>query len=156
MFHKFPTLMYDGSMLVASDSFKMILMDNSYVLDSVFTPQVKYTDISAHELPTGGGYTHGGVVMTGTSLVVSGDLMKFISDRTSWIGSGGGFSFRYAVIYDDSDTATPKGLMCGVQMDSIITIGGADTLNIDGFGGDALNPGIIWQMQAPGTVEEFY
>lgn len=61
------------------------------------------------ETANGGGYTTGGNAATVTSSSQSGGTFKLVLASPSvWTASGGGFSFRYAVL-TDSTTGTNVG-----------------------------------------------
>ncbi len=58
---------------------------------------------SAAELSTGGGYTAGGVNCTVTSSTQSGGVFKLTlaaPASPTWTASGGGFTFRYVILYN--------------------------------------------------------
>lgn len=59
------------------------------------------TAASATELSTGGGYTAGGnnaAVSAATS--TSGTYKLVLADPATWTASGGGFTFRYVILYN--------------------------------------------------------
>lgn len=61
------------------------------------------TAASATELGTSGGYTAGGVNCTVTSAVSTGGVYKLIlaaPASPTWTASGGGFTFRYVILYN--------------------------------------------------------
>lgn len=61
------------------------------------------------DLVTGGGYTQGGNAATTTSSAQAAGAYKLIlANPATWTASGGGFTFRYAILYD-STTSTPVG-----------------------------------------------
>lgn len=61
------------------------------------------------DLATGGGYTQGGNAASTTSATQSAGTYKLIlAAPTAWTASGGGFTFRYAVLYN-STTNVPYG-----------------------------------------------
>lgn len=56
------------------------------------------------DLATSGGYTAGGNNVTTTSWTQSGGVAKLIlTDPTTWTASGGGFTFRYALLVDKTN-----------------------------------------------------
>ena len=63
------------------------------------------TALSATELATGGGYTAGGnnAAVT-TALSTSGVYKLVLADPATWTASGGGFTFRYVILYNLSLT----------------------------------------------------
>lgn len=61
------------------------------------------TAASATELSTGGGYTAGGVNCTITSASQSAGVFKLVlaaPGSPTWTASGGGFTFRYVILYN--------------------------------------------------------
>ena len=65
------------------------------------------TAASATELSTSGGYTAGGVNCTITSAVSTAGVYKLIlaaPASPTWTASGGGFTFRYVILYNLSQT----------------------------------------------------
>ena len=65
------------------------------------------TAASATELSTGGGYTAGGVNCTVTSAASTSGVYKLIlaaPASPTWTASGGGFTFRYVILYNLSLT----------------------------------------------------
>jgi hypothetical protein len=65
------------------------------------------TAVSASELGTSGGYTAGGVVCTVTSAAQTAGVYKLIlaaPASPTWTASGGGFTFRYVILYNLTNT----------------------------------------------------
>jgi hypothetical protein len=61
------------------------------------------------DLATGGGYTAGGnAATTSSSAQTSGTYKLVLADPTTWTASGGGFTFRYVILYN-STTNIPYG-----------------------------------------------
>jgi len=84
-----------------SDTWQLILSNT--------TPNVatNTTAASASELATSGGYTAGGVNCTVTSSVATGGVFKLTLAAPvspTWTASGGGFTFRYVILYNLTQT----------------------------------------------------
>lgn len=65
------------------------------------------TAASASELGSGGGYTAGGVVCTVTSSSQTAGVYKLIlaaPASPTWTASAGGFTFRYVILYNLTNT----------------------------------------------------
>lgn len=63
------------------------------------------TAVSATELGTAGGYTAGGNNAAVTSSVAAAGVFKLtLADPATWTGSGAGFTFRYAILYNLTQT----------------------------------------------------
>lgn len=80
-----------------ADSWKLIL---SNTVPDVATHT---TAASASELGTAGGYTAGGVSATITSSVQTAGVYKLTlaaPASPTWTASGGGFTFRYVILYN--------------------------------------------------------
>jgi hypothetical protein len=84
-----------------SDSWKIILSNTAPNVASDTTAS------SATELSTGGGYTAGGVSCTVTSHAQTGGVYKLVlaaPASPTWTASGGGFTFRYVILYNLTNT----------------------------------------------------
>lgn len=58
---------------------------------------------SASELTTSGGYTVNGNTCAVTSSTQTGGIQKLIlASPAAWTGSGGGFTFRYAILWNQT------------------------------------------------------
>lgn len=63
------------------------------------------TAASATELGTAGGYTAGGNNAAITSSASTAGVFKLtLADPATWTGSGAGFTFRYAILYNLTQT----------------------------------------------------
>jgi hypothetical protein len=60
------------------------------------------------DLATSGGYTAGGNNVSTTSSGMNGsDFVLVLADPTTWTGSGGGFTFRYALLVNKTNNIIP-------------------------------------------------
>lgn len=85
-----------------SDTWKIALALTVNAADTTFTP-------GTTDLATGGGYTAGGTAVTITSATQSAGTYKLIlTSPSAWTATGGGFTFRYVILWD-STTSTPVG-----------------------------------------------
>jgi hypothetical protein len=85
----------------SSDTWQLILSNTAPVVAT------DTTAASATELGTAGGYTAGGVNCTVTSSVSTAGVFKLILAAPvspTWTASGGGFTFRYVILYDLTQT----------------------------------------------------
>jgi len=85
------------------------------------------TDIT--EIAAGGGYTAGGNVSTIGISEASGTVTVTASDPTAWTASGGGITFRYAALYND--TASGKPLVAYWDNGSSTPVTAGNTLQVD-------------------------
>lgn len=84
-----------------TDSWRLILSNTA---PNVATDT---TAASATELGTSGGYTAGGVVATVTSSAQTAGVFKLTLAAPvspTWTASGGGFTFRYVILYNLTNT----------------------------------------------------
>ena len=84
-----------------TDTWKLILSNTAPVVAT------DTTALSATELGTGGGYTAGGVACTVTSAAQTAGVYKLVlaaPASPTWTGSGAGFTFRYVILYNLTNT----------------------------------------------------
>jgi hypothetical protein len=84
-----------------TDSWRLILSNTAPVVAT------DTTAASATELGTSGGYTAGGVVCTVTSAAQTAGVYKLVlaaPASPTWTASGGGFTFRYVILYNLTNT----------------------------------------------------
>jgi|GEM_PF-3039700 len=89
---------------------------------------------SAAELTTGGGYTVNGNTCAVTSSTQTGGVQKLIlASPATWTGSGGGFTYRYAILWNQTVDALfgywDKGASQAVAAGETLTV------NLDGTNG---------------------
>ena len=114
-----------------SDTWKVALT-NTAPNASTHTVLADITDLT-----TSGGYTAGGNTCSITSSAQTGGTYKLVlGSPATWTASGGGFTFRYAVLYDATATNALVGwwdngssiVMNGTNADTF-------TLTLDGTNG---------------------
>ncbi len=84
-----------------TDTWKLILSNTAPVVAT------DTTAASATELGTAGGYTAGGVTCTVTSSLQTAGVYKLTlaaPASPTWTASGGGFTFRYVILYNLTNT----------------------------------------------------
>lgn len=84
-----------------TDTWKLILSNTAPVVAT------DTTAASATELSTAGGYTAGGVTCSITSAVQTAGTYKLIlaaPAAPTWTASGAGFTFRYVILYNLTNT----------------------------------------------------
>lgn len=96
------TMLWKGQINASTDTFKMILMDLGFVFDK--DAHSAYADVSAYELPTGNGYTAGGVALTLDTITTDNteDRCEVTFQNVQWVASGGALATVGAIIYNDS------------------------------------------------------
>ena len=96
------TMLWKGQINAETDTFKLILMDLGFVFNK--DTHCQYTDVSAYELPTGNGYTVGGVTLTLLDITTDNveDRCEVTFQNAQWTASGGSLSTVGAIIINDS------------------------------------------------------
>ncbi len=97
------------------------------------TPSASNATLSqVTELTTGGGYTAGGIsVGTITGSQTSGTFKLTGSTDPVWTASGGGFTARYAILYNDTPTSPADPLIGYWDYGSSVTLVAGETLTVD-------------------------
>lgn len=116
---------------LGSDTLKVILSNTAPAL----TNEVK-SDIT--ELSTSGGYTSGGQSLTVTTAAQTSGVYYLIANDLTWTGSGGGFSFRYAIVFNDTPTSPADPLIGYVDYGYTVTIASGQTFTFDISGSSGL------------------
>jgi hypothetical protein len=107
----------------SSASFKVMLTNTAPVATNAVKTDI--TDITA-----GNGYTAGGTVTTVTRSNASGVETIFCSDVV-FTATGAVGPFRYAVLYNDTQTTPAKPLVGWADYGSGVTMASADTFTVD-------------------------
>lgn len=88
---------------ILSDTIKVALLVNTYTFDQ--HNHKFYSDISANEVASGGGYTTGGATLGSKTWVYSSALKLWTFDAADATWAASTITARYGVVYDD----TPVG-----------------------------------------------
>ncbi len=131
LMNDFKLLSYEKKMDLSADTFKVALATSSSNIAATLTPSA-FSDVT-NELSTSGGYTAGGATAGSPTLTGGGATATITFDTAdvSWTGSGGGFTARFAYLYDD--TSTPKQVIAFFLLDSTpanVTVAAGVTLTI--------------------------
>jgi len=105
-----------------ADSIKVILLNNSHTFTSTNNA---YTDISANELATSGGYTQNTKTLAGGTVTQETTHGKFDGTDVSWTSAT--FTAYHCVLYDDTPTSPADPLICSIDF------GGAKTVTAGTF-----------------------
>jgi hypothetical protein len=97
---------------MGSDSFKVILLDNSHSFNAAHT---QLSDVSANEIATGSGYTQQSKTLASVTSAQSSGTYTFDAADVTWTASGGAISAYHAVIYNDTDAS--DSLVCSINFD---------------------------------------
>lgn len=128
-FNKFNQFVADlglGYHLLGTHTMKVMLTNTT----PVATNAVK-SDIA--EVGAGNGYTAGGNIAANTSWAQASGLAKLVlADPATWTASGGSIGpFRYAVIYNDTQTVPVKPLVGWWDYGAGITLAIGETFTVD-------------------------
>lgn len=114
-----PKLFNGGGLITpGSDTFKVALTTSSQSLTAAFagtSTDARYSDLTA-ELATANGYTNGGLTLTSVTFTLSSATITWNCATMSWPITGGGITFKYAVLYDN--TTTHKDLVAYTDFDT--------------------------------------
>ncbi len=97
-----------------ADVIKVSLMDNVHTFVAT---ENTWSQVSADELPTAGGYTVGGATLAGAA-VTQAATTKFDGTDTAWASAT--FSAYHAVLWDD--TVGTDDLICSFDFGGIKTV----------------------------------
>ena len=127
-FNKFNQFVQDLSQKkhdLLNDSFKVMLTNTAPVATNAIKTDI--TDITA-----GNGYTAGGSASPVTSAVQTTGTFKWIITDVVFTASGGTVGpFRYAVLYNDTQTTPAKPLIGWTDYGSAVTLNSAETFTVD-------------------------
>jgi hypothetical protein len=81
-------------------NFRLALVGSAWTPDNSDTGNEVWADVSANEIANGGGYTTGGIALTGVVLSQTGGTVKFTSSAAQWTATGSGIAaWRRGVVY---------------------------------------------------------
>lgn len=115
---------------LSADVFKVMLTNTVPV--NTNTIKANITEISA-----GNGYTAGGTAATITSSTQTSGTLKWILQSVVFTASGAVGPFRYAVLYNDTQTSPADPLIAWWDYGSAVTLASGDTFTVafDGTNG---------------------
>lgn len=123
-FLQFTKDLIDGHQLLATDTYKVMLTNSAPV--NTNTIKGNLTDISA-----GNGYSAGGTASTITNSTSSGTAKATATDVVFTASGGTIGPFRYAVLYNDTQTSPAKPLVAWFDYGSSITLADGETFTVD-------------------------
>lgn len=124
-FNAFAATMLNGTIDLATDTFKILLTNTLPVAANSV-----YADVSAGEMANGNGYTTGGATCTTVSSTQTGGLYKLIlsAANPTWTATGAGIGpFRYIILYDSTATTPLKPLIAWWDYGSALTLASTQT-----------------------------
>lgn len=117
-------IMSDGTMDMDTDTFKMILLNNSHTRTVTNT---LLTQVNTNEIANANGYVTGGATLTSVTFAHTTGSVKWDSADVTWTATGGAITAYHAVIYDDTVTSPADALCVDINFDGVQTAG--DTTN---------------------------
>ena len=126
-FYIFPEHLAKKVHNLATDTLK-VMLTNVAPVPSTTVKKGDLTDITAQN-----GYSAGGNQAAQASCTqTSGTLKLVLEDPTTWQAVNGSFGpFQYAVLYNDSDAATPKAVIGYWDYGSSVTVLEGETFKCD-------------------------
>jgi hypothetical protein len=103
-------LMQAGMDLVA-DSIKVALFTNAITITQATDEYFDAAPYTGNQVANGAGYATGGVALAGNAVAHSTLVDSFDATDPGWTVTDAGFTFQYAVVYDDTP-ASNKPLIC--------------------------------------------
>ncbi len=122
-FNSFVEAIAEKAHNLGSDTLKVMLTNTAPT-----SSNAAYSDISATEVASGGGYTTGGTAASISSSAQTSGTYKLVLGNVTFTGSGGGFGpFRYVVLYNST-----AGLLIGYwdYGSSITTVASGETFTV--------------------------
>ncbi len=95
----------DGTFDLDTHTFKLVLCNASQALDATFagaSTDCRLADLTG-QLSTANGYTSGGVALASVTWTRSTGTITFDSADPAWTLTGAGITYKYGVLYDDTD-----------------------------------------------------
>lgn len=132
IYNDFIATSYKKKMDLTADTIKVALVASTSNAINKALVSAQYANIT-NELATSGGYTAGGATAASPTVAGGGATatITFDTGNVSWTGSGGGFTARAAVMYDDS--SVNKDLIAYFLLDSTpadVTVAAGVTLTV--------------------------
>jgi len=126
-FNSFVEAVAEKAHNLGADSLKVLLTNTAPNVSTA----TKYADISASQVASGAGYTTGGTAASITSSAQSGGTYKLVLGDVVFTATGAMGPFRYAVLYNDTDATTPKGLIGYWDNGTSVTLANTETFTVD-------------------------
>lgn len=130
--NKIKFLLATKAISFSTDTFKIILMNSSYVFNQ--DTHVAYSNVSSNELLAGNGYTVGGATLSGVQVTedLVNDRCRITWNNVTWAASGGAIGPTVgAIIYDDTVAAPVNKPIVGfIDFNAIVTQADGGVANI--------------------------
>lgn len=126
-FNSFVEAVAEKAHNLGADSLKVMLTNTA----PNAATNTKYADISAGQVASGAGYTTGGTAASITSSAQTSGTYKLVLGDVVFTATGSMGPFRYAVLYNDTDATTPKGLIGYWDNGASVTLLNTETFTVD-------------------------
>jgi hypothetical protein len=129
---------------LTSDTWKIMLLKNTYVPDTSGTGHQFKSDLGANEI-TGAGYTAGGITLAGLALTWDPTVGRWLWTTTTtpeWTGAS--FTAYYAAVYDSTPSTDATRPLA-----TLINFGGAKSPSANIFLINWPITGVAYQVIAP-------
>lgn len=109
----FLEILGDGTLDMDGHTFTVALMDATHVFTAANT---LWSQVSANELATAGGYTSPGLDLTGVTWAQTAGVVTFDFTDPLWTATAAGIGpTTDAVIYDNTSVGTVDALVCSID-----------------------------------------
>lgn len=127
IYNRFKADLMNKEQDLEADTIKVILLGNSHSFTATHNV---YSDISANELATAGGYTQNTKALANKA-VTQAATTKFDADDVAWTSAT--FTAYHCVLYDD--TQSTNDLICSIDFGGAVTVSaGTLTIQFDSAG----------------------
>lgn len=116
IYNRFKANLMNKEIDLEADTIKVILLNNSHSFTATHNT---YSQVSANELSTAGGYTAGGAALA-SKAVTQGATTSWDAADISWTSAT--FTAYHAVIYDD--TTASDDLICSIDFGGAQVVSG--------------------------------
>lgn len=124
VYNQFKTALMNGTYALAADTIKVILLNNSHTFDP---DTLGYSNVSANELATAGGYTAGGATLGSVTITQDNTDDEGVFDALDTAWAGATFTAYHAAMYDDTPVSPADPLMVSIDF------GGAQAVSAGTF-----------------------
>jgi len=111
---------------LSADVFKVILTNTAPVATNAV-----YADVSAGEVTNGNGYTTGGTATSITSCAQTSGVLKAVYGNVVFTATGAVGPFRYAILYNSTQTTPLKPLVAWFDYGSSISLATGETFTVN-------------------------
>jgi len=110
VYNSYKKNVFNGGIDLENDTIRMALMTSAYSPD--VDAEQYYSDVTAFEVSTGGGYVTSGTVMTGKVVSADNTNDKAVFDADDVVYAASTISARGALIFKDTGDSTTSPLIC--------------------------------------------